>query len=142
MKKFNYEPLVKRKWVLNITHPWIILTENNHSGAPRVNKKGTQLQQKKNLAFWWTKWLPSFTKFFTQEIFLKLPINCFIPVEWLPPHPGGLGFLLHYPFLPHKIRQDLHHKYNTKMSMSLVTAAHCRSLQRNILRMQWECCLL
>ena len=69
-------------------------------------------------------------------MFLKLPINCFTPVEFLPPHPGGLFFLLHCPFLPHKITQDLLHKYHAKMSMSLVTAAHFQSLQRNILKMQ------
>ena len=36
--------------MLNITYLRIILTENNHSGALRVNKKGTHLQKKKNLA--------------------------------------------------------------------------------------------
>ena len=50
MKKLNYEPLIEKKWMLNITYLRIILTENNHSGALRVNKKGTHLQKKKNLA--------------------------------------------------------------------------------------------
>ena len=60
-------------------------------------------------------------------MFLKLPINSFILVECLPPHPGGLVFLLYYPSLPHKITLDLHHKYHAKMSMSLVTAAHSQN---------------
>ena len=54
-------------------------------------------------------------------MFLKLPVNCFILVECLPPHPWGLVFLLHYPFLPHKTTQDLHHKYHARIFMLLVT---------------------
>ena len=60
-------------------------------------------------------------------MFLELPINCFILIECLPLHPGVFGFLLHYPFLPHEITQDFHHKCHAKMSMSLVTAAHSQS---------------
>ena len=41
--------------MLNITQLQIILTENNHPGALRVNKKGTQVQQKNNLALFENK---------------------------------------------------------------------------------------
>ena len=44
--------------MLNITQLQIILTENNHSGALRVNKKGTQVQQKNNLALFENKMVP------------------------------------------------------------------------------------
>ena len=132
--------------MLSISYLWIILTEIYHSGAPRVNKKGTQVPQRKNLVLLVNKIVAlnqaSFTQFCAQEMFLKLPINSFILVECLPPHPGGLVFLLHYPFLPHKITLDLLHKYHAKMSMSLVITAHFQSLLRNILMMQWECCSL
>ena len=45
-------------------------------------------------------------------MFLKLPINCFILVECVSPHCGGLVFLLHYRFLSPKVTQDLYHKYH------------------------------